>query len=34
VGAVQTLWVFTADASGELQAENLGRVVFVPFTRE
>jgi len=34
VGAVQTLWVFTADASGELRGENLGRVVFVPFTRE
>jgi protein-L-isoaspartate(D-aspartate) O-methyltransferase len=34
VGAVQTLWVFTADVSGELQAENLGRVVFVPFTRD
>jgi protein-L-isoaspartate(D-aspartate) O-methyltransferase len=34
IGAVQTLWVFTADPSGELLAENLGRVVFVPFTRD
>jgi protein-L-isoaspartate O-methyltransferase len=34
VGAFQTLWQFTADPSGELLAENLGGVSFVPFTRE
>jgi protein-L-isoaspartate(D-aspartate) O-methyltransferase len=34
VGAIQTLWVFTADADGELTAENLGSVSFVPFTRD
>ena len=34
VGAVQTLWRFTADANGELTAENLGAVRFVPFTRD
>ncbi len=34
VGAVQTLWRFTADDTGELTAENLGPVRFVPFTRE
>ncbi len=33
VGAVQTLWRFTVDATGELVAENLGGVRFVPFTR-
>jgi len=33
VGAVQTLWQFTADASGELTAYNLGGVRFVPLTR-
>lgn len=32
-GAVQTLWQFTADESGELTAHNLGDVMFVPFTR-
>jgi protein-L-isoaspartate(D-aspartate) O-methyltransferase len=34
IGAIQTLWVFTADESGELAAENLGAVSFVPFTRD
>ena len=34
VGAVQTLWRFTTDANGELTAENLGAVRFVPFTRD
>ena len=34
VGAFQTLWQFTKDASGELVAENLGGVSFVPFTRD
>ncbi|MDH3499478.1 MAG: protein-L-isoaspartate(D-aspartate) O-methyltransferase [Acidimicrobiia bacterium] len=34
VGAVQTLWRFTADESGELIAENLGPVLFVEFTRD
>jgi protein-L-isoaspartate(D-aspartate) O-methyltransferase len=33
IGAVQTLWRFTMEASGELQAESLGSVAFVPFTR-
>jgi protein-L-isoaspartate(D-aspartate) O-methyltransferase len=33
IGAVQTLWRFTFDASGEPVAENLGWVSFVPFTR-
>jgi protein-L-isoaspartate(D-aspartate) O-methyltransferase len=33
IGAVQTLWRFTVDDSGELQARNLGGVRFVPFTR-
>ncbi|MDH3426637.1 MAG: protein-L-isoaspartate(D-aspartate) O-methyltransferase, partial [Acidimicrobiia bacterium] len=33
VGAVQTLWRFTVDDDGELLAENLGGVSFVPFTR-
>jgi len=33
IGAVQTLWRFIADESGELIAENLGGVRFVPFTR-
>lgn len=31
-GAVQTLWLFEK-LNGELQATNLGEVVFVPFTR-
>ena len=34
VGAWQTLWMFYADESGELVAENLGPVAFVPFTGE
>jgi protein-L-isoaspartate(D-aspartate) O-methyltransferase len=34
IGAVQTLWRFTVDASGELVADNLGAVTFVPFTRD
>ncbi len=34
VGAFQTLWQFTKDADGELIAENLGGVAFVPFTRD
>jgi protein-L-isoaspartate(D-aspartate) O-methyltransferase len=33
VGAVQTLWVFSRSADGELVGENLGPVRFVPFTR-
>jgi len=33
IGAVQTLWRFTKDANGELLAESLGPVSFVPFTR-
>ncbi len=33
VGAVQTLWQFVADESGELIAHNLGAVSFVPLTR-
>ena len=33
VGAVQTLWMFFNDESGELLAESLGPVVFVPLTR-
>ena len=33
IGAVQTLWRFVADASGELVAHNLGGVMFVPLTR-
>jgi protein-L-isoaspartate(D-aspartate) O-methyltransferase len=33
IGAIQTLWRFVADESGELIAENLGGVRFVPFTR-
>jgi protein-L-isoaspartate(D-aspartate) O-methyltransferase len=34
MGAVQTLWRFTVDEAGELVGENLGGVVFVPFTRD
>jgi protein-L-isoaspartate(D-aspartate) O-methyltransferase len=34
IGAVQTLWKFSVDESGELVAENLGGVSFVPFTRD
>ncbi len=33
IGAVQTMWKFTANASGEVTGENLGGVMFVPFTR-
>jgi protein-L-isoaspartate(D-aspartate) O-methyltransferase len=33
VGAVQTLWRFTVDDTGELLGESLGDVAFVPFTR-
>ncbi len=33
VGAVQTLWRFTVDDTGELSGESLGDVSFVPFTR-
>ncbi len=33
VGAVQTLWRFTLDESGEVVGESLGDVSFVPFTR-
>ena len=33
VGAVQTLWKFTRDATGELAGESLGAVRFVPLTR-
>ena len=33
IGAVQTLWRFTLDTGGELQAESFGWVSFVPFTR-
>lgn len=33
IGAVQTLWRFSLDAGGELGAESLGWVSFVPFTR-
>ena len=33
IGAVQTLWRFTADKSGALVAYNLGEVSFVPLTR-
>lgn len=32
-GAVQTMWRFTVDAEGLVTGENLGGVVFVPFTR-
>ena len=33
IGAVQTLWLFTNEG-GELSAQNLGSVSFVPFTGE
>jgi protein-L-isoaspartate(D-aspartate) O-methyltransferase len=33
VGAVQTLWMFVKDESGELVALSLGSVKFVPLTR-
>ena len=34
VGAVQTMWRFTVDDTGELLGENFGQVFFVPFTRD
>jgi protein-L-isoaspartate(D-aspartate) O-methyltransferase len=34
IGAVQTLWRFTADPSGDLLAAGLGAVLFVPVTRD
>jgi protein-L-isoaspartate(D-aspartate) O-methyltransferase len=33
VGAVQTMWRFTVDETGEVVGERLGSVRFVPFTR-
>ena len=33
IGAVQTMWRFTLDSDGSVTGENLGGVVFVPFTR-
>jgi protein-L-isoaspartate(D-aspartate) O-methyltransferase len=33
VGAVQTMWRFTVDETGEVVGERLGAVRFVPFTR-
>ena len=33
VGAVQTMWRFTVDDAGEVVAERLIDVRFVPFTR-
>ncbi len=33
IGAVQTLWQFTKMPDGELAAQSLGPVMFVPFTR-
>lgn len=33
-GDVQTLWAFTKDATGDITAENLGLVRFVPLTRD
>ncbi len=33
IGAVQTMWKFKIDESGEVVGENLGGVMFVPFTR-
>jgi protein-L-isoaspartate(D-aspartate) O-methyltransferase len=33
IGAVQTLWKFTIGSDGEVLAESLGAVSFVPFTR-
>ena len=33
IGAVQTMWKFTVDDSGSVTGENLGGVMFVPFTR-
>lgn len=34
IGAVQTLWRFTTTEEGNVLAESLGPVAFVPFTRE
>ena len=33
IGAVQTMWRFSPNAAGELEAESFGWVSFVPFTR-
>ena len=33
IGAVQTMWKFTVNSAGEVTGENLGNVLFVPFTR-
>jgi protein-L-isoaspartate(D-aspartate) O-methyltransferase len=33
IGAVQTLWKFSVDDDGEILAESLAPVSFVPFTR-
>ncbi|MEA2002896.1 MAG: protein-L-isoaspartate(D-aspartate) O-methyltransferase [Actinomycetota bacterium] len=33
IGAMQTMWRFTVDAAGDITGENLGGVLFVPFTR-
>jgi protein-L-isoaspartate(D-aspartate) O-methyltransferase len=33
IGAVQTMWKFTVDPEGSVTGENLGGVIFVPFTR-
>ena len=33
IGAVQTMWRFSLDDAGEVIGENLGSVLFVPFTR-
>lgn len=33
IGAVQTMWKFTVDREGLVTGENLGGVMFVPFTR-
>ena len=33
IGAVQTMWKFSVNRTGEVTGENLGGVMFVPFTR-
>jgi protein-L-isoaspartate(D-aspartate) O-methyltransferase len=33
VGAIQTMWRFTVDETGEILGQNLGQVRFVPLTR-
>lgn len=33
IGAAQTMWRFTVDGDGLITGENLGGVLFVPFTR-